>query len=86
MTNALKYGFPDDRSGEIKVTIKQLDHRLFLEVRDNGIGIPKIQENDNGSFGLNLVEVLSGKLDAEVKQFNDNGAVVQLQINEFTVS
>lgn len=86
LTNALKYGFPNERKGEIKVTMKQIEQNLFLEVRDNGIGLPEETDKKSGSFGLNLVEVLSGKLDAEVRQFNDGGAVVQLHIKEFILS
>ena len=86
LTNALKYGFPNDRKGEIKVTMKQVEQELFLEVRDNGIGLPEETDKKSDSFGLNLVEVLSGKLDAGVRQFNDGGAVVQLRIKEFILS
>lgn len=38
LTNALKYAFPDDRSGRVAVKFTRHQSRLFLIVRDDGVG------------------------------------------------
>jgi LytS/YehU family sensor histidine kinase len=40
LTNSLKHGFPDGRSGEIRVSIECKDGDCKLNVSDNGVGLP----------------------------------------------
>ncbi|HEY9597510.1 MAG TPA: PAS domain-containing protein [Cyanophyceae cyanobacterium] len=65
VSNSLKYAFPGNRQGEIKVEFKANNNdTLMLIVRDNGIGIP--QEFDietTTSLGLTLVQGLVEQLD-----------------------
>ena len=39
ISNSLKYAFPDEREGEINVSLKKLDEELVLTVMDDGIGM-----------------------------------------------
>ena len=41
LTNALKYAFPDGRSGNIDITLRAADEHVTLSVRDTDIGLPK---------------------------------------------
>jgi two-component sensor histidine kinase len=60
ITNSLKYAFPGDRKGEIKVSLHLIDEKTFeLIVSDNGVGIPyDVDFRKTGSLGLRLVTML----------------------------
>jgi PAS domain S-box-containing protein len=68
VTNALKYAFPDGRSGVIHVWLQPSDGKYILSVRDNGVGLPDGFDPLGGrSLGMKLViglaeHQLSGKL------------------------
>ena len=61
VSNSLKYAFPDEREGEIRIGLQKTgENEVELTVSDNGIGIPA--ELDFGtieSLGLDLVKVLT---------------------------
>tara|TARA_B100000508_G_C11465278_1_gene281471 strand:- start:6569 stop:8710 length:2142 start_codon:yes stop_codon:yes gene_type:complete len=71
VTNSFKYGFKDRSDGEISVSVfKQSDNTYKLEVKDNGIGLPKgFNVNESGSMGLELVRGLAWQLDGEFNMF-----------------
>ncbi len=62
VTNAYKYAFPDEFSGDavITVSMKLVDDKVQLVVKDNGIGIPDSVDPENAkSLGLTLVKLLA---------------------------
>ena len=61
VSNSLKYAFPEEREGEIRVAFHSTnDNELVLEVSDNGIGIPDNLDIENTeSLGLRLVTMLA---------------------------
>jgi PAS domain S-box-containing protein len=67
-TNAMKYAFPEDRSGNISITLKYQDSdHLLVQVSDNGIGILEDFDLANTpSLGLQLVQLLSEQIFAEL--------------------
>lgn len=72
ITNSLKYAFPGDRKGEIKVSLHLIDENTFeLIVSDNGVGIPyDVDFRKTESLGLRLVTMLvenqlKGKIDLD---------------------
>jgi len=74
LTNALKHGFPEERSGEVRVTLECEHGTCVLEVRDNGVGIPDEVTIDNTiSLGLKLVSVLAQQLGGEVLIHRNGG-------------
>lgn len=59
ISNSLKYGFPDNRSGEISVEFKQRNDQLIITVADNGVGIPDdIDWRETTSLGFQLIRTL----------------------------
>ncbi|RLC58634.1 MAG: hypothetical protein DRH89_00560 [Candidatus Cloacimonadota bacterium] len=68
ITNALKYGFPNDKQGLIKISMNKLDNgKLNLTVWNNGIDLPEDFDMDNlSSFGMRLVDILKLQLEAEL--------------------
>tara|TARA_R110002096_G_scaffold97694_19_gene217811 strand:- start:12250 stop:14175 length:1926 start_codon:yes stop_codon:yes gene_type:complete len=81
VTNAVKYAFDDVEKGELSITLKERDHTLILQITDNGKGFNL--EDTSASFGMNLVEMLSTKLEAELSVENKNGSCIQLVIKKY---
>ena len=68
-TNALKYAFPENRSGEIVIRIRAVEQDIIEFVfSDNGIGIPEgLDWRNTKSLGLRLVIILTeNQLDGTV--------------------
>ncbi len=68
VTNAVKYAFPDGRTGAISVSLREEDGIATLEVTDDGIGIPSgRQQTDAGvrdGIGLQLINGFARQLNA----------------------
>jgi len=80
LTNCLKHGFPDGRSGTVRIRLRRLsDGGRELSVTDDGVGIPQGQEwHRPGSLGLRLVRDLTRQLDGRVEIESDGGASVRI--------
>ncbi|MBH8564172.1 PAS domain S-box protein [Nostoc sp. CENA67] len=81
VSNALKYAFPDNRAGQIKVKFYQEnEHNLILIVQDNGIGLPEnFDHKKSKTLGINLVQGL-------VKQLRGSIDINCQQGTEFRIS
>lgn len=68
ITNALRYGFPDNKKGIVKVSLNELDNgKMKLTVWNNGVDLPKdFNIADLSSFGMRLVDILKQQLSAEL--------------------
>jgi two-component sensor histidine kinase len=64
LSNALKYAFPDARTGEIRVALSSdEDDRVTLRVADDGVGIPVgANRKPSQSLGLGIVDILTRQL------------------------
>ena len=67
-SNALKYAFPDGRSGMIRVSLRRTAvGRMELAVEDNGCGLPAdLDWQTTASLGMQVVRTLGRQLRAEV--------------------
>jgi len=67
-TNAIKYAFSENRSGNINISLKYLAaNKLQVLITDNGIGIPEEFDIEHASsLGLQLVQLLSEQISAEL--------------------
>ena len=84
ITNALKYAFPQNRKGLIKVKLIEQDEKLILEVADNGIGLNHLQKENLGkSFGYRLIHAFRQQLKAQLDIDGSKGTVVNMQIREY---
>ena len=66
-TNAIKYAFPGDRTGTIRVVFRSADADCVLEVSDDGVGFGSLpiappKRHEGGSLGLFLVRSLTTQL------------------------
>ena len=60
VTNSIKYGFPDERPGQILVQL-HTDHELVLTVSDNGVGMAGSEQEKKG-IGSKVIALLVQQL------------------------
>lgn len=65
VTNSIKYGFPDDRSGQILIEL-HTDQDLVLTVSDNGVGMPA-PEQTTGGVGSKVITLLAQQLNGTLR-------------------
>lgn len=83
ITNAFKYAFSNQDSGNINIVLKEEDEYLKLKVSDNGKGFPPtVKTGDTRQFGLKLIQSLVEKLNAEINYINEKGAIVEIKIKK----
>ncbi|MDM8541488.1 histidine kinase dimerization/phosphoacceptor domain -containing protein [Desulfococcaceae bacterium HSG9] len=75
ISNALKYAFPEGRTGNIYITMCPTDDNdLVITVRDDGIGFPEgIDFRDTDSFGLQLVNMMAEQLSGTIELNSKEG-------------
>jgi PAS domain S-box-containing protein len=75
VSNALKYAFPGNAEGEIKIELKKLpENKIEMIISDNGIGMPEgfdIEQSE--SLGLQLITALTNQLDGVLRVSLDHG-------------
>ncbi len=87
ITNALKYAFPDGRTGVIKLRLFENRDQLVLQVADNGVGAnasdvaPK-----SSSFGMKLLNAFKAKLHAEFDIESRNGLIITYRMSKYLKS
>jgi PAS domain S-box-containing protein len=76
VSNALKHGFPDGRTGEIYIKLAQEEHGTYrLVVGDTGVGLPQaFNAVKTSSLGLQLVHTLVRQLDGAIDFSHEGGA------------
>ena len=83
LTNAMKYAFPENRSGTIQLTLKNVsEERLELVVKDDGIGHDFAQEGSKKGFGSQLVSLLTDQLNGAMKLIVENGTAYTFTFNK----
>ncbi|MDA8409787.1 MAG: PAS domain S-box protein [Treponema sp.] len=60
-TNAVKYAFPGDRSGTVRVGLERAADIVKVEVSDDGIGIDPALAKRSTSMGMSLIKFLVEK-------------------------
>ncbi len=89
ITNSLKYAFPDNKKGEIVLTLKSIKEDMAeLIVFDNGDGITEDFDLQNAdSLGLKLVRTLvENQLDGSIDLNNANGTKFTIKFSIETQS
>jgi PAS domain S-box-containing protein len=84
LTNAVKYAFDEDGSGDLSLTLRPVgDGRAEIVVQDSGPGFPPEALNGGagraGSRGRSLVDALARKTPAVLTRENDGGARVTVR-------
>ena len=85
VTNSLKYAFPSQKDGEVRVKLWQDNEGLLcLHVYDNGVGKvrPNNEVNSTG-FGTKLIAILSKKLKGTSKIDTTDGYSTTIRFERF---
>jgi PAS domain S-box-containing protein len=84
VSNCLKHAFPDERNGEIGISIRRMDEDEFeLKVRDDGAGISKeINLDAPDSLGLDLVDAFVKMLHGRIEISANGGTTVLIRFKE----
>ena len=87
LTNSLKYAFPDERSGEIKIELhRNKDGKIQLSVIDNGIGFPAdLDYEHSDSLGMLIINSLTDQIDGKIilEQINGTKFTVIFENQEY---
>lgn len=87
VSNSLKYAFKDGRQGELSIVLKEEHQHLLLKVSDNGAGYPDgLNAKESKSFGMKMIKAFAQKLKANLDVYNNNGAVVEMQITKYKLA
>jgi two-component sensor histidine kinase len=79
ITNAIKYAFPDRRTGTISISLLNIGaNEYLLSVADNGIGIRAGSIAIKGSLGMSLMQGLTENLNGSFSIEDSNGTTIQI--------
>jgi two-component sensor histidine kinase len=82
ITNSLKYAFPEGQSGLLEIRLFEKEDRLFLIVKDNGVG--QSTGNQSGTnFGMKLIRAFQHKLGTEIEIESEGGYQVTCKISKY---
>ena len=74
VSNSIKYAFPFNRKGKIRIELIKEGNKINLKVSDNGVGLPSNLDVENtDTLGLQLVYTLVSQLDGDIKVINKKG-------------
>jgi two-component sensor histidine kinase len=84
VSNSFKYAFKETSTGILNILLEEKNEKLYLKVSDNGVGFPSdVDIKSAKSFGLKMIKAFAQKLKATLDIYNNNGAVVEMQISKF---
>ena len=78
LTNALKYAFPESKTGEISISLaKAKNNHLILKVSDNGVGKVQGLAPKGTGFGSQLVSLLTQQLNGKMTEHTEQGTFIE---------
>ncbi|MCC7503191.1 MAG: tetratricopeptide repeat protein [Flavobacteriales bacterium] len=86
ITNALKYAWPEGRSGRLQVSMAEAgDGQLLVDVIEDGIVMKDPAQVAAGGtgFGLGMIRTFASKLKAEHTITGENGTAVRLVVRNY---
>jgi PAS domain S-box-containing protein len=80
ISNSLKHAFPNNRKGEINISMFQKDiNKYLLRLSDNGVGFPEdIDYKNTKSLGMQLVITLTEQVDGSIELIRDQGTTFNI--------
>ncbi len=80
IVNSFKHAFENRESGKIFVTLEKENEHVYLEIRDNGEGLPdNFEVEEAESLGMTLLHTLTKQLSGDLQIYNDDGVVCKLE-------
>ena len=84
VSNALKHGFPEGRSGELGIDLRRAEGDAYvLRVKDDGVGFPEeLDFRKTETLGLQIVNTLVSQIDASIDLVRDKGTEFTIHFQE----
>jgi len=84
ISNALKHGFPEGRSGRVGIDLHRLEGDGYsLRVVDDGVGFPEgLDFRKTETLGMQIVNTLASQIDASIDLGRDKGTEFTLRFQE----
>lgn len=86
ITNALKYAFDGQESGNIKISFSEKNNRLLLDVQDDGRGINISGFKKESSFGNKLINTLTEQLEGTLQIEGKDGTHIHLEFMDYKLA
>jgi PAS domain S-box-containing protein len=75
ISNSLKYAYPGDKAGVVKIDMQKKLDKLYITIKDEGVGLPEDLELHNaGTLGLRLIDQLIDQLNGVMNVKRTDGA------------
>jgi PAS domain S-box-containing protein len=86
ISNALKHGFPEGKSGELAVDLRRADGEGYiLRVKDDGVGFPEgLDFRKTETLGMQIVNTLASQIDASIELARNVGTEFTIRFQEVT--
>lgn len=80
VTNSIKHGFPERRTGHIRITLERLGgDRLALTIADDGVGWTGENAPSGQGLGMRIIKALATQLKGEATMTGAGGASTRLE-------
>lgn len=81
LLNSLKYAYPPDSIGELRIALTKSDNELHLTISDDGKGLPAgFAIGTNAGTGLQIVALLAGEINCGFHIESTHGTTARLTI------
>lgn len=82
LTNALKYAYPNEKGGEIRIHLSRSNENIILSVGDDGEGLPDSVNIEKGNhFGYELIRSLTSQLKGVFSSVSKKGEGLNIMIS-----
>ena len=84
VSNALKHGFPEGRSGELDIDLRHVEGDGYvLQVKDDGVGFPEgLDFRKTETLGMQIISTLVEQIDGRLEISRKKGTAFRLEFNE----
>lgn len=83
VSNVLKHAFVDRAIGKVEVSLKERAGMLYLEIKDNGVGMKDINDLSGDTFGFQMIKAFANKLKAKMEVDHKDGLTIRLAIKNY---
>ncbi|MCT8334537.1 PAS domain S-box protein [Leptospira sp. 85282-16] len=82
LTNALKYAYPNEKGGDIRIQLSRSNENIILSVGDDGEGLPDSVNIEKGNhFGYELIRSLTSQLKGVFSSISKKGEGLHIMIS-----
>ncbi|BAZ48781.1 signal transduction histidine kinase [Nostoc sp. NIES-4103] len=81
ISNALKHAFPQQQTGQIMISLRNIDNSIEMIIQDDGVGLPDdLDWSNTDSLGLSLVyDLVTEQLEGSITVESNQGTVFKIQ-------